>query len=717
MKRAKNFLATIWQKYPFEGFVFIIFILYTALCLSPSSYGLVLNMFGFSGEGLLWGTPRSIRSDEWAVWTPYFQSVVNNDFSRFNSLSLYQEDFRGFSALPIYDWGIFFKPLLWPFLIFKPAYAFSIHHALVMVAFILGWKHLIDRLLPTTQKYCISALFALLLFFSGFVQTWWTTLGPVIALTPWLFITLLWCEKISWKKAIVFWYVSVAWILSHTYPPVIISSVYVACVLALCFRPALINIKSILALSLSGALALAICYFYLQDGIHVMASTVYPGQRISHAGELPWQIWLSAFIPYITHSYYQPLLDSNICEISVISSLLPTMALVFINYSSLNTSHKKIAAIFIATIIIMSLWMLGPFPQLLAKALLLDRVPGPRLLWGLGLSINIFALYMLASASIKLTLTRATIFFVVILCYYSLSTYMFDLSFGKKSAIELLAPLAIIFLAIYAKRNMIDNSRKLAALLVVAAGINVIYFSAFNPAQSAKPIFSLKNSSALEDLKSLQQDHPKDWLVVSGYPGAVLQGLGLNAITHVLMMPKLEFFQSLFPDMEAQQFNNVFNRYAHIHLSNEDAPYSPQADVIRVPQSVFGVKKQEPSIIDITPLSGTTNDLGGYIDIVEISDNQIILRGWGMISSKESVFHTNLNGDIGAVLERSRRPDVVAALKDTRLSQAGFSLTFTLDHPASADDLLDKLCLYTQDVAFGVKQLQSGNPNMQYQCK
>ena len=132
--------AVISKQNGFEIFLFLIFLVYVGLCLTPSSYGLVLNMFGHAGEGLLWGHPRSIRSDEWAVWTPYFQSVVNNDFGRFNQLSMYGEDFRGFSALPIKDWGLLFKPLMWPFLMFPPAYAFSMHHGLIILVFIIGWK-------------------------------------------------------------------------------------------------------------------------------------------------------------------------------------------------------------------------------------------------------------------------------------------------------------------------------------------------------------------------------------------------------------------------------------------------------------------------------------------------------------------------------------------------------------------------------------------------
>jgi hypothetical protein len=58
------------------------------------------------------------------------------------------------------------------------------------------------------------------------------------------------------------------------------------------------------------------------------------------------------------------------------------------------------------------------------------------------------------------------------------------------------------------------------------------------------------------------------------------------------------------------------------------------------------------------------------------------------------------------------RPDVVAALKDKRLINAGFKIAFDLPQDMS----IQYLCLYTQDPFFGVKQIMPGNNNMPYKC-
>jgi len=61
------------------------------------------------------GTPRLIRSDEWAVITPLFQAAVRNGFREVNETSFYREDLRSVFPLPLKNWSLFFRPQLWAF--------------------------------------------------------------------------------------------------------------------------------------------------------------------------------------------------------------------------------------------------------------------------------------------------------------------------------------------------------------------------------------------------------------------------------------------------------------------------------------------------------------------------------------------------------------------------------------------------------------------------
>lgn len=690
--------------------VLVCFIVYVILCLTPSSYGLVLNMFGHTGEGLLWGAPQGIRSDEWAVWTPYFQAVVNNDFGRYNLNSIYHEDFRGFSALPLKDWGLIFKPLLWPFLLFGEAYAFSMHHALIMLTFIIGWKQLTEKILPESKKGFIAGLFSLLLFFSGFTQVWWTTLGPILALTPWLLLTVIWCEAISIKKIVVFSYISAAWLLSHTYPPIVISSAYLALLLLLAFNPKLFNPKTIAGLGAGGLAALAVVYFYLEDPIAIMSQTVYPGQRISLGGDAPWMLWLSAFFPYINHSYNEAWI-LNICEVGAVTSLLPVMAVVFGQHRNIERSQKVIIGAFIAVIILMSLWMLISSPEWLARITLLDRVPGIRMMWALGLAINFLAIYALLVSNIRFTFLRSAIFLVVTVGVYATACVIHGRAIGEKSAWELIAPLILIAVVVLAGERLSNQqSAKLLILVATALLINVIYWGSFNPGQSAKPIFSLKDSDALVPLKELEQQHPKGWVVVSGYPGAILQGLGLPSITHVLMMPKPAFFRAIFPEMSDGHFMHVFNRYGHVQVGDITEPWTSGFDIIRLPLIMVGSASKIS--IDSAGVEDSELKYDGFVDSVQEQNGWVELRGWANFSGEEVKVLSNQSRSVEAWIERIERPDVAEARGDARLQRSGFRILIR----TSEELPLSALCLYTDDPVFGRYRLVAAASAPAYKC-
>jgi hypothetical protein len=225
----KNSFWLYPKKYWFESVILILWFFYTYFYFTPSSYGIALNILGIPNDGLILAQPQAIRSDEWAVWTPYLQALVNNHFQRFNEYSIYHEDFRNFNALPVYDWALFFKPQFWLFLIAEPARAFSFYHGFLIAAFVIGWKRLLEKVLKPYQYTSPGAAvgFSLALFFSGFVQTTWTTFGPIIAFFPWVLIVLLAWKQNSIRYYALLTYVTTVWILSHTYPPLVVSCAYI----------------------------------------------------------------------------------------------------------------------------------------------------------------------------------------------------------------------------------------------------------------------------------------------------------------------------------------------------------------------------------------------------------------------------------------------------------------------------------------------------------
>lgn len=120
-------------------------VVYVGNAWTPTSYAISLQTVGAEDTGLVLGTPRGIRSDEFALFTPLLQATVNNGYRRFNATSLYHEDLRSTVSQPLRDWGMVFKPTSWGFLFLPAAYAFSLYHWGIIASFLVGYTLLFRR--------------------------------------------------------------------------------------------------------------------------------------------------------------------------------------------------------------------------------------------------------------------------------------------------------------------------------------------------------------------------------------------------------------------------------------------------------------------------------------------------------------------------------------------------------------------------------------------
>ncbi|NOT84760.1 MAG: hypothetical protein HOP02_08290 [Methylococcaceae bacterium] len=712
------------KKYWFENVIFILLLFYTLFYFTPSSYGKALEMLGIPNTGLIFGTPQAARSDEWAVWTPYLQALVNNHFQRFNAYSIYHEDFRNFNALPIYDWALFFKPQFWSFLIAEPARAFSFHHGFLIAAFIIGWKQLIEKIMLPYQYASpgIAIGFSLLLFFSGFVQTFWTTVGPIIAIFPWLLLVLLAWKQHSITYYALLIYVTTVWLLSHTYPPLVISCIYIGLFILGAFKTDFFSNFKRCFFSLFACLAaVAIVVYYDKDVIIKMMSTVYPGKRQSLGGEGNFYMWLSTIIPYITHSTSRTVTivnSLNICEATAVSSLLPLMSLCFADFKSIKDLFRKEIVILSCALVFFTAWWLFPVPQLIGELLLLTKVPAHRLVFSLGLAINIKALFILVEYGVRLNFKRLLIFtFLLLFCWclpaiFSHYNYFskFDISDGaapfEKSTLELIVIPLITTLLISYRFKWLNNTVTVPVIVFTAMLPNILYFSTFNPIQSAKSIFTAKNSEIVAALKKMQHEDSRDWLVFPVIPGAVLNGLGLRSFSHVLIQPQLDFFRTLFPEIPANEFNHIFNRYAHIELYDIPKPGSPYSDRISIPIKKIREKSSNQEINIGFSDCNIKVARNGYLEAVTLDNKKLYLSGW--ITNNDHRYLTNLKSSKLIAYHERPRLDIVgvqkdAPLKDLLVAGIGFEIMLSEDDIKTIRN--EGFCLFNDNKQYGITEL------------
>lgn len=582
--------------------------LWTVLALSavavwqfwtPSSYGYVLGSLGEPRAGMIAGKSRPVRSDEWAVWTPFIQIAVLNGFERFNALSLYGEDLRNFNGLPLRDWALPFKPQFWAFFVMEPARAFAIHHVMVVAAFLIGYRDLLRRF---GLGAGLAALGSLLLFFTSYAQMWWTTTGHLLAVFPWIMLAatatgmhpILRGGLLAWLTAVL--------LIGHLYPPIVISLGFAGAVLILAFRPQDLAWRRLAVTMPALAVGAAVAGLYLWDAIGEMGTTVYPGRRISGGGEMPSALWLAQFFPFLASTdAFTDLLGLNICEVATGGSYLMLLALVFMDHSRLAGALREgsqagrdlrrallVMALGFAAI---SAWMLAPLPPSWGRILLWDRVPGARMIFAAGLLLHVAALLALRVAGVVLSWSRFVVMAVLVVGAWLAAKAPHD---PGQSLMDLLVLVPLAIVAVCWVRGRFMASGATLAIVTTALVANAIGFGRFNPIQRADVMFREPRGVVVERIAAIAREHPDSWVVgdsrlpTNAFAGAILNGLGFRSVRHVVMRPQLAFFRARFPEMDAAAFDHVFNRYAHVHVvPGLSQPRTPQADVIQVPPEPF----------------------------------------------------------------------------------------------------------------------------------
>ncbi|WP_455864903.1 DUF7657 domain-containing protein [Pantoea agglomerans] len=565
-------------------------VVYTFNAWSPSSYSLALNMIGVEASPDF-GHARQIRTDEYWVQTPLTQALVDNGFHRFNSTSLYNEDLRINYGLPIFDWGLIFKPSQWFYLFLSPAYAFSAYYFSLFVFFVIGFQLFFEKLGLQRKS---AFLFSLSLYFSGAIQAWWTVNASTFAYFPWVMLSAVAIRK-NTIYSILFYYFLVTWQLGNLYPPFsyALGLAGIAWLWKVIERP-IINVKFLVISAISGVMAVITVYLYYADYIHMMKDTVYPGMRNASGGSpISLPMLLSLLFPSILYdAEFEPVIYkglTNICEISTFSTLLPSL----IVFLSLSKKYLKISSILqllkdnvlsFSILMLMLIWIVFPIPADIGKYLFLNKVVANRLLLGFGLLVSIICIWKLRTFTPEITSLKLISYWCVYLLVCALVKQSLSAMTMDFVAVGVTLSTMLLFLRY-------SNSPHLT-LFSGCFAFSLCTFALFNPLQDARVIFAKHDTELTRQLADEQKT--KGYVLGAGLPGAIANGLGFKSVAHVNTTPQLDFWNYKFSSLPAPLFNGIFNRYAHIQLYSEDYISTPSADVIRIPEKCFkGALKNE----------------------------------------------------------------------------------------------------------------------------
>lgn len=689
--------ANIWL------FLAIIAFVYVYNAWSPSSYALSLRLVGAAADGLILGSPREVRSDEYLVLTPYMQIAVRNNFEAYNKLSPYKEPLKSAYALPVLDWSIIFKPQLWGFFALSPARAYSLYYCALMISFCLGYTILLRQL---GAGGSISILVAITFFSCHFVQVWWTNNAPTFALAPWPLIIHL--TRLRWYfKAPLIFYAACVWLLSLLYPPFIIGAAFAFGMLLVAFRSDQAKTTRVLVPSgLAVLAAVGIVLVYFGDLIIVMRNSFYPGQREYAGGGLPWSMLTANLLPNFATRYFEPIFsgpDINPSEVGVVSSFLPLTILAFCNRHSLlrlfrqNPMCWSVWAVGYGLVLA---WQVLPLPPWVGRALLWHIVASNRLQWGGGLILMLGLGVMASSIRWRFTLVRTMIVTSLVVIAWIYSKYIMA-GVDRNSQINwggpwfdcfFLLPLWIAFLATHLPFDWSQQLRRRTGETLVAAVMvtNVATFGTFNPIQSAWPIFSEPSSPFLQSLRKMAAAHPQGQVAIEGAYGAVLNGLGIPAINHSLLTPNVKFFRERLPELSDEAAWLAFNRYAQIVPSAVRDVEIVSRDGILVPIHRFGLNL--PVDIEDTPKPEEHLAIQGNLDSFNRTPLRpgvwkIDVRGWcycgNWAAGQRIIIRPSTAFEGRATIVDGRavrlpRVDVARTLENEKLSYSGYLLSFEL---------------------------------------
>jgi hypothetical protein len=545
-----------------------------------------------------------------------------------------------------------------------------------------------------------------ILFFSQFVQVWWTSNAPVLGLAAWPAVIYLWRAG-AWLRLPLLAYAIAVWLIGQLYPPFIIATGLALTVAIAAFRPDALAPRRLLV-GVAGATAgIGIAWLHFADLIPVMAATVYPGERISHGGGVPLLQLLEHVFPYLLTDVYRtvPNWPANISEVAVVGSFLPLAMVCFCDhrpFAAWAAGHGRSLGIWAAGLLAMLAWMLLPIPGHLAPGL--NLVPPVRMLWAFGLLLTIGLVVVASHAQWRLTWRRVTVFALTAVAAWVVSKQVIgkdDLDHHHFDWRIVAILLFLIALHRLAPRLVPSRRVTLGAVLLCS----LVTFGRFNPVQSAAPIFAPSPSPALESFRAYARANPKGTVVALGEYSATLNGLRIPSVNHTLLRPEPAFFRAAYPHLSTAESDRLFNRYEHVMPALIWAPALVQDDVVAIPPDPFAIPLPVDIAADapVPPVSGE-----GAVEQAEATALGggrwgIMVGGWTRWSGvspdqRLSVALEPAEGRIvSATAFRLPRPDLTARGDPGRFA-AGFGLRLVIETSDAATPVGGRLRLAAQDL-------------------
>lgn len=523
--------------------------------------------------GLLIGTSRGIRTDEWATYTPM---MLSQQFNASGSYPYFSEIIRGTTTdtfivygLPVKDIAVLFRPFHWGFLFLDFAKGFSFYWcgriiALFLVSFEMG-------MLITKKNKKYSFFTAVLMTLSPTVQ-WWLGVNCLVEMLVFgqLAILLIYhymnTENLRYRIlfGIGLIFCAGGFILS-VYPAWQITIGYI--ILALLIWIVLENWKNFRFRAKYDIPLILICLLILATGmvyiftksaemISATSASVYPGQRISSGGGYGLQAfrWPGNFFFSIFSGNMQ-----NPCESTSFIDFAPLGILMSLYVLLREKTRDKLLIILLAFHAFLTAHTIWILPALLTKITMLNNVAAGRVIQVIGI-LDIFLLFrsmtLLKTRPGRIPSAGISLVFAGILTI--INGYLYSNYLSKTLLVGL-------FLAVWAGCYLFLTEKKKPEGILIVPYLTLLLFISgglVNPVQ--KGFDFLYGNDLMKEIQDIVEDDPNGlWICDNvGYPMNDFSIMGgARTIDSIHIYPDLERWALL---DETGKYEDVYNRYAHI---------------------------------------------------------------------------------------------------------------------------------------------------------
>jgi len=547
-------------------------------------------------SSLIYGQPRSIRTDEWLVNSQMTLAQDQAGYPRINNNIGSGMDMSVLGDVPYKEWSVAFKPQYWGFFVLPLEYAFALKWWFLLFMLIVSCYFFTLRLL--NGKKVLSILLALGFGLSPFVA-WWYISGTLACLFYGFLIMILLMRMINDEKiprvtsrlaTDVLHISALGYLLAAfallMYPPFQISVALVVIIFSVGYllkktrgdKHTLKSLSpSLLKIAASGLIALTVVLAFVftrADTFNTIQDTVYPGPRTKASTAIDPLFVFNAFLqPQLQREpegYYFLGNQSESGNFILLLPLLvlPGFAILIYNYRK----HRKVDWLLLTIqlgIVLLLIRAFAPGVDPLYK-LFSNHLPHERPIMAFGL-IGYLQILLIIRA-----LRGTKVKHPIAIALYGLASFAFLMLIGniirtkyplfiqswKEIGFLALGFAAIPVLLLY-RKFVIAASVLLAFTLLSTWKINPLY-------QGLGPLTNDQLSQTIQRVSK-----PQDTWV--GVDSAYIENIGLvnnrHSISGVNFYPLMDYWRQV----GGSTYDHIYNRYAHIVFTTNPEQTAPFA--------------------------------------------------------------------------------------------------------------------------------------------